>query len=139
MRRAIPEYNKHIAPLHKAMEDIYQMADGKRTRKAVSKIILQSTVWTKDLQYSFEDLKHAIYGAVELAHPDPEMQLCLFTDASDLHWSGVLAQIPRSDKDVPFDEQRHSPLSFRAGSFTGSSCRWSTAEKEAFAIVESVS
>ena len=76
-----------------------------------------------------------------LAHPDPEKILCLFTNAPDKHWSGVLSQIPQKDKAtfyLPFEEQRHEPLSFLSRTFRNSQVNWSTADKEAFAIVESV-
>ncbi|OWZ04351.1 hypothetical protein PHMEG_00023761 [Phytophthora megakarya] len=40
-----------------------------------------------------------------------------------------------SDVGLPVHEQRHQPLAFLSGSFVGSMSRWSTIDKEAFAIV----
>ena len=64
--------------------------------------------------------------------------MCLFTDASDKHWSGVLTQIPPADLNKSFAKQNHQPLAFISGSFTGSSSRWSKAEKEATGIINIV-
>jgi RNase H-like domain found in reverse transcriptase len=59
----------------------------------------------------------------------------LYTDASDAFWSSVITQVPPEELDLPTPEQRHEPLAFLSGRFTGSSTRWSMFEKEAFAIV----
>ena len=83
-------------------------------------------------------LYYRVTRLLTLAHPNSSKILCFFTDASDKHWSGVLTQIPPSDLDKPFAEQNHEPLAFVSGSFTGSSLRWSTFEKEAAAIINSV-
>ena len=136
MRSAIPEFTKLIAPLAALMETVYTEAGG-RTKKAVLRISLKQNLWDEEHSESFKTVKNALHNVATLAHPDSNKVLCLFTDASDLHWSGVLTQIPRSDLDEPFDQQHHEPLSFLAGSFKGSRSRWSTAEKEAFAVVES--
>lgn len=75
---------------------------------------------------------------VTLAHPSLQKVSCLFKDASERNWSGILSQIPQEDCDQPFADQLHEPLAFLSGSFKGGSSRWSTAEKEASAIVNSV-
>ena len=74
-------------------------------------------------------------NACTLAHPDPQKILCLFTDASDEHWSAVLTQIPVSHLNEEVVDQRHEPLSFLSGSFTGSMANWSTPDKETYAII----
>jgi len=137
MRTAIPQFTTTMEPLSAALEAVYTEA-GSRKRRAVSKVKLTSNHWGPTQQNAFSSIKDALKNCVTLGHPDPAKVLCLFTDASDTHWSGVLTQIPQSDVDLPFEEQRHDPLSFLSGSFKGSRCRWSTPEKEAFAIVESV-
>ncbi len=138
MRRAIPGFNKLTAVLANALEDVYAEA-GKRTRKEAAKVILAGGIWKDMQQKSFVALKVATHAVVTLEHPDPSKTMCLFTDASDLHWAGVLTQIPSADNDLLFEEQNHAPLPFLSVLFTESSSRWSTAENEAFAIVESIS
>jgi RNase H-like domain found in reverse transcriptase/Integrase zinc binding domain/Chromo (CHRromatin Organisation MOdifier) domain len=75
---------------------------------------------------------------VTLAHANPQHIACLFTDASETNWGAILTQVPPSDLDLPFEEQRHEPLAFLSGSFKKAASRWSVLEKEAFALIESV-
>ena len=106
---------------------------------ALCKVPLGDDVWTPALKKSFERVKHLIANRVELTHFDPAQRLCLHTDASDHYWAGVLTQVPLSDLGKPQGEQNHSPLAFISGSFKGAMSRWSTFEKEAFAIVNCMS
>ena len=57
------------------------------------------------------------------------------TDASEHYWAGVLAHIPQEDAAKPQSEQRHEPLAFVSGAFSGAMSRWSICDKEAFAMV----
>ena len=99
---------------------------------------MEGDLWTKQHQQTFDEVKDSLIHAVTLAHVDPGKLLCLFTDASDAHWASVLTQIPPCDLTKPFDQQLHEPLAFLAGSFRSSQARWSTPEKEAYAIIASV-
>ena len=65
-------------------------------------------------------------------------RLCVFTDASDLHWGAVITQVPQDQLGNEFEKQEHQPLMFLSGTFSGAAKRWSVAEKEAFAIVETL-
>ncbi len=82
-------------------------------------------------------MKRALINLVPLSHPRDDMAVCLFTDASDQFWGAVATQVPPDDLNLPLDEQRHEPLAFLSGTFSGASARWPIVEKEAFAIVES--
>ena len=137
MRAAIPQFTTVVAPLTSLLEQVYQKAV-KRTKRAVAKVALNEIGWESEHTKAFADAKTAIGNSVTLSHPDPTKIKCLFTDASELHWSGILTQIPPDDLDLPFHEQRHFPLAFISGSFRGSKYRWSTPEKEAAAIIYSV-
>jgi RNase H-like domain found in reverse transcriptase/Integrase zinc binding domain len=137
MRSVIPQFTSLIQPLSYAIEDVYKVA-GSRTRRAASKVQLSDVTWGPHQSAAFNAVKLALHKAATLAHPDSNKRLCLFTDASDDHWSGILTQIPLNDGDADFINQHHESLSFLSGSFKRSSSRWSTPEKEAFAIVESV-
>jgi RNase H-like domain found in reverse transcriptase len=64
--------------------------------------------------------------------------MCLFTDASDTHWPGVLTQLPDDQMNELVEDQTHHPLSFGSGAFKGAAERWSTVEKEGFALGESM-
>lgn len=133
MRTSIPEYTKLIEPLYSLLEEVYKIAKG-RKKRAVTKVELLQAGWSQRHADCFNAVKDALSNACTLAFPDSKKLLCLFTDASDRHWSAVLTQIPAEDKDLSNSEQRHEPLSFLSGSFTNASYNWSTPEKEAFAI-----
>ena len=81
--------------------------------------------------------KDALRQMVTLAHPDPNKAFCLFPDASHRSWGSVLTQIPRSQEGLPVVDQDHEPLAFLSGAFKGASLRWSTVEKEGYAIIAS--
>ncbi|CAK4194837.1 unnamed protein product, partial [Aphanomyces euteiches] len=69
-----------------------------------------------------------------LAHPSENKAICLFADASADHWGAVCTQVPKEDLELTVDKQRHEPLAFLSGSFTGASSRWPVIEKEAYAV-----
>ena len=77
--------------------------------------------------------------AVKLAHPKAEHVMCLFTDASADHWSGMLTQVARDEYQATTDVQQwpHEPLGFVGGTFRGSARNWAIPDKEGFAIRES--
>ncbi|KAF0704619.1 hypothetical protein AaE_014847, partial [Aphanomyces astaci] len=85
----------------------------------------------------FNDVKYALAHVVPRSHPREDMTVCVFTDASDLFWGAVATQVPPADLDLPLDDQRHQPLAFISGSFSGASARWPIVEKEAYGVVES--
>lgn len=62
-------------------------------------------------------------------------RLALMTDASDLSWSIVLTQYPKSQHNLSIQERDHSPLVFMSGHFHNSELFWSVTEKEMFLIV----
>jgi RNase H-like domain found in reverse transcriptase len=72
------------------------------------------------------------------AHPDPKQRICVFTDVSDAFYSGMITQVPEHHLDLPVHDQQHQPLAFTFGRFRGSHERWTIPEKEAFAVIETV-
>ena len=133
MRSGIPNYTTAIGKLQALLLTLTAKHGAKKSRLA--KVVLGTDLWTPDMQAEFDHIKTLILKRVELTHFDPAQRLCLHTDASDHYWAGVLTQIPLEDLDKPQGEQRHAPLAFISGAFTGALSRWSTLEKEAFAIV----
>ena len=135
MRISIPPYSQRIAPLHQLLETFYTRA-GKRRKRPLRNLSL-SYSWGATHDSAFADIKQQIAASVKLAHPKSDHNMCLFTDASDTHWAAVLIQVPTEDEHKAVNEQRHEPLCFLSGYFSGSSADWSVPEKEGFAIVES--
>lgn len=136
MRTSIPNFSKIIQPLHNLLEDAYKKA-GKRTKKAVEKIRISDS-WGTDHTAAFENVISQLAAATRLSLPKNGHRVCLFTDASDSHWSAILTQSPTDDESKPVDEQQHEPMCFLSGAFKGSSERWSVPEKEGYAIVEAM-
>ena len=137
MRTSIPNYAAVIEPLHTLMEAIYAKVGGKRTKRAIRNISV-TTDWGATHDHAFATIKEQLAAAVKLSHPKSEFELCLFTDASDTHWSAILTQVPKSQRNKKIDEQQHEPMCFLSGAFKGSSKNWSVPEKEGFAIVEAM-
>ncbi|KAH9110401.1 hypothetical protein AeMF1_014779, partial [Aphanomyces euteiches] len=136
MRASIPDYNKLIDPLRRLL-DVAVKAAGSSKKKALARVALSLVGWSQDHAACFEDVKSALANVVPLSHPRSDMEVCVFTDASDKFWGAVATQIPSEDLSLPLEDQRHEPLAFLSGTFTGASQRWPIVEKEAYAVVES--
>lgn len=137
MRTAIPNFSKLISPLHELLENNYTLY---KSRKKVRLLNRPISAWGEEHQEAFHCLITAIKEQATLTTPDPHKRLCLFTDASEPHWSGVLTQVELSEFESgkPPQEWEHHPIGFISGSFRGSAVRWTMPEKECYAIVASV-
>ena len=82
--------------------------------------------WTSDCQTAFEKIKELIAAVPILAYPDTEKAYTLYTDASDNCIGAVLTQ--------EGNDGEEKPLHFLSHRLSGSQTRWSTVEKEAYAI-----
>jgi hypothetical protein len=47
------------------------------------------------MAYHDTALKELVTHAVTLSHPEQDCELCLFTDASDMHWAIILSQVAK--------------------------------------------
>lgn len=137
LRSSTPNFQALIKPLHEFLESVYAHA-GKRTKRVVAQVSLDSLGWSPFQTSAFDACKHAISDRVTLAHRDEDKRLCVYTDASDSHWSGMITQVPNADLSLPHSEQRHEPLAFHSGRFDPTQMGWSTIEKEAYAVLASV-
>lgn len=86
----------------------------------------------------FTNCKRAILNQVKLALRGPSKCLSIYTDASDDPSSGIASQIPESDLHMPRVEKCHTLLAFISGRVNATQLRWSVTEKEAFAVVASL-
>lgn len=136
MRNNIPEYNALTARLYEILEAAATVAQS-RKKARLHRVLLDSVGWTSEHDTALANIKQALLRMVTLAHPKADWEVCLFADASQTHFGSVVTQIPPEDVGLPLDQQRHQPLAFMSGSFTGAMARWSTIDKEAFAIVAS--
>jgi len=136
VKNAIPQFTELIKPLHDFMEQVYVRA-GKHTRQAVARFKLSTLGWNTAQRNAFEQCKAALAKQVTLSHRDDSKRLCVYTDASDIAWSGIVTQVPHTDLPNPHRNQRHEPLAFLSGKFDATQLGWSTLEKEAFAVLAS--
>lgn len=137
MRMAISRYNELVSPLEAVLEENLTVA-GSRTKRASANARLRDSSWNATNTKCFEAVKLALASSLTLAHPDLTKHLCLFTDVSDEHWGDIVTQIPAAGRHLAFAKERHEPLASLSGSFHGRSGRFSTPEKDDFAIVQSV-
>ena len=138
VRNGIPKFSELVQPLHNFMESVYTRA-GKRTKRAVARLRLSTLGWDHVHTKAFEACKNALSRQVTLSHRDFSKRLCVYTDASDTIWSAILTQVPFTDLKLPAMEQRHEPLAFLSGRFNKKQLGWSTLEKEAYAVLASLS
>ena len=134
VKNGIPQFSERIAPLHDFMEKIYTRA-GNRTKRAVSRYRLSELGWGRTEERAFDDCKKALANQVTLSHRDESKRLCVFTDASDTVWSGIVTQVCPDDLPKPHMDQDHDPLAFLSGRFNATQLGWSILEKEAYAIL----
>jgi hypothetical protein len=87
-------------------------------------------VWTETCQKAFDFIKKSLSVVPLLAFPDPNQPYILYTDASDSCIGACLAQ------EVPCTNgnKEEKPIYFLSHKLSDTQCRWSTIEKEAFAI-----
>jgi hypothetical protein len=86
--------------------------------------------WTQKEQVAFDMLKLKLSTADVLAHPDPQRQYMVTTDASAFAISGVLSQDQSDGK--------RRPVAYFSRKLSGAAIRYSTYDKELFAIVSAV-
>lgn len=136
MRSQIPNYAQRVGPLQDLLTIVLDQCPS-RTKKSATKVSLRSQ-WNSDHQQAFKEIISAVNYLMVVALPDPQKVICVFTDASDKFYGGIVTQVLPSELSLPFEEQQHEPLGFSSGAIKGAQLRWGTPEKEGFAILHVV-
>jgi RNase H-like domain found in reverse transcriptase len=136
MRSSIPLFAEKVAPLQDLLELVYKEAKG-RTKKRAPSVSLDGR-WSQTCEKAFRQLQEDILALMATAHPDPKQRFCVFTDVSDAFYSGMITQVSENHLDLAVQDQQHQPLAFISGRFRGSQELWTIPEKEAFAVIETV-
>jgi hypothetical protein len=136
MRMNIPEFSKITAKLYEVLERAASVVNSRKKNKLL-KVQLSDVGWDGSHEEELQKIKQVLLKMVPLSHALPENDVCLFTDASLDHWGAIVTQVPPADSHKQIGDQKHQPLAFLSGKFTGAAARWPIIEKEAFAIVES--
>ena len=86
--------------------------------------------WTVQCQKAFDYLKDSLTVVPLLVYPDTQKPYVLYTDASDTCIGAVLTQKGEDGE----GKEVEKPIYFLSHKLSDTQCRWSTIEKEAYAI-----
>jgi cleavage and polyadenylation specificity factor subunit 1 len=114
-------FNKKAAQTLAPLNDILKGRSRKNDRTPVP--------WTPALEQSFEKAKYEFSNYTLLHFPNNECKLMLTTDASNIAYGGVLEQITVLGK--------RQPLAFFSGKFSEQQQKWSTFDRELYAMYAS--
>jgi hypothetical protein len=135
MRSILPLFAEKAAPPQDLLE-VLQRSQG--THQEESSSVSLDGRWMTECEKAFGSLQEDILALMTTAHPDLSKRVCVFNDASDAFYSGMITKVPEHHLDLPVHDQQHQPLAFTSGRFRGSQERWTIPEKEAFAVIETV-
>ena len=136
IRTTIPNFSELVQPLRVILNKAF-VSTARRSKRNAARILLKTVQWGHIEEECFEKCKQAVKSQVLLVHRDNTKRLCLFTDASDTGWAGILTQIPANQVGTDHEIQDHQPLAFLSGHFNETQLSWATVEKEAYAIIAS--
>jgi hypothetical protein len=118
MRSSVALFAENAAPLQYLLEVVYKESK-RRTKKKSTSVSLEGK-WMKTCEKAFRQLQKDILTLMTTAHPDPKQRVCVFTDASDAFYSGMITQVPETHLDLPVHDQQHQHLAFTSGRFRSS-------------------
>ncbi|MCG8045975.1 MAG: RNase H-like domain-containing protein [Candidatus Thiodiazotropha endolucinida] len=90
--------------------------------------------WTEKCQSSFDYLKQSLTVVPLLAYPDPNKPYTLYTDASNSCIGACLTQESEGNENFLPNIKNEKPIYYLSHKLSKTQCKWSTIEKEAFAI-----
>ncbi len=135
VRSTIPHYNDKMAKLSDCLRDIVSKIGSNKKKVLDRRLLANYEEWSEDMINEFRNSKDLLKTSIISTHYDPAKRVCVFPDASDKHWGLFITQVPKEDLDLPFENQRHSPLLIMSGSFKSGSVNWHIKEKEAYPIL----
>lgn len=117
IRSTIPNYSAEMAPLTDCLRDICAKI-GSNKKKVLSNRRLENyEEFTDEVRDCFHKPKELLKNSIMTTHYDPTQRLCVFPDSSEKHWGLFITQVPHEDLELPYEDQRHSPLVMMSGSF----------------------
>lgn len=135
MALTIPDFTRRGAPLADILEKSYAKV-GRRTKQCIRGIRLQSLSWGEVHENYFLQLQDSLRNAVQLSYPKVRRVICVYTDASQWFWSGVVTQTDADQLQKPIEKQQHEPLAFLGSAFKGAERNWSNFDQEAYEIFQ---
>jgi hypothetical protein len=137
MRSSIIRYSELVAPLQVILTTALRLLPVK-PKNAAKNFLLSAAGWTTEHTTAFVNIKESLAHSVTLAYPSDHLTTCVWTDASDEYWAGVVTQAEAAELQKPVLQQLHKPMAFVSGRFTGAQLKWPTVEKEGFAILQTL-
>ncbi|GFS55035.1 retrovirus-related Pol polyprotein from transposon 297 [Trichonephila clavipes] len=116
-------YRRYLKDAAKNQAILHEYLKGSR-KNDKTKIL-----WTEEAKENFEKCKQDLANATLLSFPDPDLQLALFTDASNFAIGSVLQQ---------FEAGNWKPISFFSKKLTDAQKNYSTYDRELLGIYLSV-
>jgi hypothetical protein len=96
---------------------------------AANRLKSKYIIWSDESRLAFLRLKDLVNACPKLYYVDYTLPIYLCTDASDYAIGAYLYQVRLID-----NIEYHEPIRFLSKTLTGAQLRWSTIEKEAYAI-----
>ena len=135
MSVGIPDFQALVEPLVLVLNEAHKQS-GRKTKRSIKGMQLRQLGWNKEHITSFYKLQEALKESVKLSYPKAGKIICVYTDASDRFWYGVVSQTDENELKKPLHLQSHEPLAFTGGVFKKAEANWNTFEKEGFAIFQ---
>ena len=133
-KNGIPKFSVLVSPLYDSME-IFYAHSVKRTKPDVARNHFTAFGWSSEQLDAFESCKNALENQVTLSYRDGPQRHCVYTDASDTVWSGIVTQAPLEDFSKLHSEQSRSALAILSGRFNSTQLVCFILEKEAFVVL----
>jgi len=131
----IPDATAIVHPLRQVLENAYTMVGRRRTKK-IKGIPLVQCGWTDPHLAQWHLFRDAVARSARLATYDPELELCVLSDASDHFYAACLTQITAEEVELPLPEQHHRPLFFVSGEFKANMTNWHISQKEMWPVLK---
>lgn len=133
MSTGILDFPRKIQVLNEILEKAYKQTE-KRGKSALKNIALRKLSWGNRHVAAFASIQDSLQNAVKLAFPKEAHVICVFTDASEEFWAGIITRISKDQLKRSIDLHEHKPMAFLGGRFAGAQKHWTTYDKEAYAI-----
>ena len=92
----LPMLAEVVSPLRELLESLLRGVT-RRTKRAASSKAISKTKWENKYENAWSQIKKLLQECVTLAQPRENCSIMVFTDASDLHWVGMITQVPNDD------------------------------------------
>ena len=110
----LPMLAEVVSPLRDLLESLLRGVTRWNKRAASSKAISKAR-WEDTCENAWKKCKLLLQECVTLAQPRENCSVMVFTDASDLHWGGMITQVPDEELSAHHGDpatMRHEPLPF---------------------------